>query len=55
MYLPLAALVLCLGTVGILVILRVRSESFPHGQAYWRVLARCSAAAALVGLISSLA
>lgn len=55
MYLLLAVLVLCLGTVGVLVIRRVGSENFPHGRAYWRVLAKCSAAAAVVGLLSSLA
>lgn len=55
MYLLLAVLVLCLGTVGVLVIRRVGSENFPHGRAYWRVLAKCSAVAAVVGLLSSLA
>lgn len=53
MDLPL--LVLFLGTIGILVIRRVGSESFPHGRAYWRILAKCSAAAVVVGLLSSLA
>jgi hypothetical protein len=52
---PLAAFVVCLGATGFFVIRRVGSESFPHGWDYWRVLVRCSVAAAVVGLISIMA
>jgi hypothetical protein len=51
----MALWVVVVGAVVVLVIQRVRSETFPHGLAYCLVLAKCSVAAALAGLLSILA
>lgn len=38
----------------LLVIQRVRSESFPHGTGFFRVLVKCCGVAAVLGIVINL-